>query len=155
MTTKTCPVCGEGKLIERAQETTLVYKGLEATVPVPGSWCDACGDGVLGPEGLRVRDIARAELRAKYQGVLGPKEVKRIREKLGLSQRMASDLLGGGAQSFQRYESGAVVVSEGMSNQLILLDKVSDLPESVRAELLEALRTERDALRARREQTAA
>lgn len=155
MTKKTCPVCGEGQLIEREQETTLVYKGLETTVLVPGQWCDACDDGILGPEGLRVRDVARAELRAKHQGVLGPQEVKRIREKLGLSQRMASDLLGGGAQSFQRYESGAVVVSEGMSNQLILLDKVSDLPESVREQLLAGLRADREALRAQRPQTAA
>ncbi len=155
MTTKRCPVCGEGQLVEREQATTLAYKGLETTVLVPGQWCDVCGDGILGPEGLRVRDVARAELRAKFQGVLGPSEVKRIREKLGLSQRTASELLGGGAQSFQRYESGAVVVSEGMSNQLILLDKVSDLPDSVREGLLAALRAEREALRAQRPQTAA
>lgn len=155
MTTTTCPVCGKGQLVEHEKESTIVYKGLKTIVLVPGKWCDACDDGILGPDGLRVRDLARAELRAQHQGVLGPKEVRRIREKLGLSQRSASELLGGGAQSFQRYESGSVIVSEGMSNQLILLDKVSDLPESLRLGLLDALRAEREALQAQKPQSAA
>ena len=48
-----------------------------------------------------------------------------------------------------------MIVSEGMSNQLILLDKVSDLSETVRLELLDALRRQRELLRAQKPQTAA
>ena len=48
--------------------------------------------------------------------------VAEIRKGLGLSQRVASQLLGGGIRAFQRYESGAVTVSGAMSNLLMLLE---------------------------------
>lgn len=80
MTNKICPVCGEGHLVEREQETRITYKGLETTIFVPGQWCDACDDGILGPEGLRVRDVARlvnALIHADYSGRVSLLVVKR------------------------------------------------------------------------------
>jgi HTH-type transcriptional regulator/antitoxin MqsA len=42
---------------------------------------------------------------------------------LGLSQRKASELLGGGPRAFQKYESGTQALSVAMSHLLRLLAK--------------------------------
>ena len=58
---------------------------------------------------------------ADVDEVLGPHEVTQVREKLGLSQRAAGELLGGGPRAFQKYEAGKQAVSAPMSNLLRLL----------------------------------
>lgn len=58
---------------------------------------------------------------AEVDEVLGPQEVTKVREKLGLSQRAAGELLGGGPRAFQKYEAGKQAVSTPMSNLLRLL----------------------------------
>ena len=55
--------------------------------------------------------------------MLGPDAVAKIRKRLKLTQRRAGKILGGGVRAFQRYEAGTVVVSQPMSNLLILLDR--------------------------------
>lgn len=52
-----------------------------------------------------------------------PKDVRSIRTKLGLSQRDASVLLGGGEKSFYRYEAGKSPIPLTLINLLTLLDK--------------------------------
>jgi HTH-type transcriptional regulator / antitoxin MqsA len=49
--------------------------------------------------------------------------VAAVREKPGLSQRKAGEILGGGPRAFQKYESGSQAVSAPMSNLLRLLAK--------------------------------
>ncbi len=61
------------------------------------------------------------ELKAKADGVHGPRTVAAIRTKLGISQRRAGRLLGGGPRAFQKYESGTQAVSLPMSHLLTLL----------------------------------
>jgi transcriptional regulator with XRE-family HTH domain len=61
------------------------------------------------------------EFRAEVDGVLSPIEVAAVRKKLSLSQRKASELLGGGPRAFQKYEAGTQAVSAPMSNLLRLL----------------------------------
>jgi HTH-type transcriptional regulator/antitoxin MqsA len=58
---------------------------------------------------------------ANLFGVLGPREVVKVREALGLSQCKAGELLGGGPRAFQKYESGEQAVSVPMSHLLRLL----------------------------------
>jgi HTH-type transcriptional regulator/antitoxin MqsA len=49
---------------------------------------------------------------------MSPSEVALVRERLGLSQRKAGELLGGGPRAFQKYEAGTQAVSAPMSNLL-------------------------------------
>lgn len=88
-----------------------------------GWWCAEpdCGDGLLTTEGCQLIERAHAELKARVERVLGPAEIKEIRTRLGLSQRKAGEILGGGPRAFQKYESGAVSASQPMSNLLRLL----------------------------------
>jgi HTH-type transcriptional regulator/antitoxin MqsA len=77
---------------------------------------------VLEPADSAVTEAAFIPLKAEVDGILTPHEVQRIRRKLGLSQRSAGALLGGGPRSFQKYESGKDWVTRAMANLLRLLE---------------------------------
>jgi HTH-type transcriptional regulator/antitoxin MqsA len=100
------------------------YRDLERTVDLPG-WYPAKrgGEGLHVGDDMAVVDAALAELKAESQGVLKPAEVRAIRLRLKLSQRKASELLGGGPRAFQKYESGEVLVSRSMTQLLRLLER--------------------------------
>ncbi|MBE9038113.1 type II TA system antitoxin MqsA family protein [aff. Roholtiella sp. LEGE 12411] len=53
---------------------------------------------------------------------LKPKEIRRIRKKLHLTQVEAGELIGGGPRAFQKYEAGDLLPSRAISNALVLLD---------------------------------
>ncbi|MVT69469.1 hypothetical protein GPL21_30715 [Bradyrhizobium pachyrhizi] len=53
---------------------------------------------------------------------LTPQEIRRIREKIGLSQVEAGELLGGGPRAFTKYESGTIQPTTATANILRLLD---------------------------------
>jgi HTH-type transcriptional regulator/antitoxin MqsA len=99
----------------------LKYRELQDKVRVKGWWCESCGEGILTGEDLRRYSRALQNLKAKAEQVLPPADVTAIREKLGLSQRQASELLGGGPRAFQKYEAGSQTPSVPMSHLLKLL----------------------------------
>lgn len=53
---------------------------------------------------------------------LSPQDIRRIREKIGLSQVEAGELLGGGPRAFTKYENGAIKPTAATANILRLLD---------------------------------
>ena len=53
---------------------------------------------------------------------LTPYDIRRIREKLGLSQVEAGELLGGGPRAFTKYEGGAIKPAASTANLLRMLD---------------------------------
>jgi HTH-type transcriptional regulator/antitoxin MqsA len=62
-------------------------------------------------------------MKARVEGLLEPEEIKRIRKKLRLTQVAAGELIGGGPRAFQKYESGDLLLSQGINSALILLDQ--------------------------------
>lgn len=118
--TKTCPECG-GKMHYKTQDDVLTYKGQKKKIKTKAWWCTSCGEAILSGNDLTKRDKAFRELKAKADGLLTPKKVARIRNMLGISQRKAGEILGGGPRAFQKYESGNLTVSSAMSNLLRLL----------------------------------
>ena len=54
--------------------------------------------------------------------VLLPSEIRRIRERLGLSQVEAGKILGGGPRAFTKYETGSMSPAASTNNLLRLLD---------------------------------
>jgi HTH-type transcriptional regulator/antitoxin MqsA len=99
----------------------LAYKGQERTIRTLGWWCTKCGEGILSGASLKARQQAFLTFKAGLDDVMSPDEIAAVREKLGLSQRKAGELLGGGPRAFQKYEAGAQAVSTPMSNLLRLL----------------------------------
>ena len=66
-----------------------------------------------GRKAPRERDTAAA---------IAPEEVRAIRERLGLTQAEASELLGGGPRAFTKYEAGTVKPAAAVVTLLRLLE---------------------------------
>jgi HTH-type transcriptional regulator/antitoxin MqsA len=113
------------------RKRTIRYQERSKEIAQPAWWCGKCGEGVLESRDSVVADRAFATLKARAEGVLDPAAIARVRARLKLTQRRAGKILGGGARAFQRYESGAVVVSLPMSNLLRLLDERPELLSSL------------------------
>ena len=116
-----CPECG-GEMRHGEHDEVLSHRGHERTIRVTGWRCTKCGEDILTGEDLLMSERAFLELKAEVDGVLGPKDVARVRQKLGLSQRKAGELLGGGPRAFYKYERGEQAVSIAMSHLLRLLE---------------------------------
>jgi HTH-type transcriptional regulator/antitoxin MqsA len=99
------------------------YKGRSVTFDQPGWYCTACDEAVLDGPDAAVANEAFVDLRAEVDGLLTPHEIACIRTKLGLSQRQAGAVLGGGPRAFQKYESGTDWVTRAMANLLRVLDR--------------------------------
>jgi len=139
--TRLCPETG--KVLKRGlRPMTITYKGLSSTFDMPGWYPTDGGDeGICNGRDMRVSDRELHRLKARSEGLLQPEDVRRIRRKLKLSQKRAGQLLGGGPNAFQKYESGEVLISRAASNLLRLLDRrpdqlsvIADRPERPDAE---------------------
>lgn len=64
----------------------------------------------------------KAKARPAKLPELEPDDIRRIREKLGLSQVEAGELLGGGPRAFTKYEGGAIKPAASIANILRMLD---------------------------------
>jgi HTH-type transcriptional regulator / antitoxin MqsA len=131
--TKT-PVCPEtGKpMVRDTRPMTISYKGQSSTFDMPGWYCHESGESIHTPEDLKVSDAALKELKIKVENLLRPHDVRRLREKFGLTQREAGAIIGGGPNAFQKYEAGTVTVSKGLSNFLRVLERHPDEVEELR-----------------------
>ena len=109
-------------MIRDSRADNITYKSETISIRQPGWWCRDCDEAVFDPEDQEAADRAFQQLRARVDGLLLPEQVRAIRKRLGLSQRKAGELLGGGPRAFQKYERGLVTVSKPMSNLLRLLD---------------------------------
>jgi len=118
----TCHTCGSA-MVRDVRAADVSYKGHVVKVEQLGWYCTGCDEAVLVGEDAAVTESAFIRLKVEVDGILSPSEVQRIRTKLGLSQRRAGALLGGGPRSFQKYESGTDWITRSMANLLRLLDK--------------------------------
>lgn len=119
-----CPETGT-VLSRDVRKVTLTYKGRTASFMM-GGWYPPRGvkaESLHSGVDMKASDAALAGLKAEAGDTLRPDQIRAIRRKLKLSQRRASDLLGGGPRAFQKYESGEVATSAAMSKLLRLLAK--------------------------------
>jgi HTH-type transcriptional regulator/antitoxin MqsA len=111
-------------LVRDVRPHTVEYRGRKRVVSLSGWWPEGKeGEGIVEGRDMDAADKALRELKAEAEGLLTPVEVRQIRLRLRLSQRRASELLGGGPRAFQKYESGDVLVSRAMTQLLRLLDR--------------------------------
>ena len=108
---------------------SVAYKGKRLVVEQPGWYCelDPSHDAVLEEADILATEPALLAFRAEVEGSMAPTEVARIRSRLGLSQRQAGRLLGGGPMAFYKYEKGEVAVTRAVSILLRLLDRHPEL----------------------------
>ncbi len=112
-----------GDLLTRGvRPFSVSYKGAACDVDLPGYYPDGNGDGVHVGDDMRVVDQALRQLKEQVDGIPSPETIRRIRQKLKLSQRDAGLLLKVGENAFDKYERGLVEPSGPTSQLLKLLD---------------------------------
>ncbi|KOF13420.1 XRE family transcriptional regulator [Ensifer adhaerens] len=122
-----------GETLHRGVRPFVVtYKGKSLTVELPGYYPENGDEGVHVGDDMSVTDAALRTLKEEIEGVPSPATIRRVREKLKLSQREAGGLLKVGESAFDKYERGLVEPSGPTSQLLRLLDHHPELIEELR-----------------------
>lgn len=123
-----CPRCGS-EMKETAGRLPFLVNGEEIAVSNASHLhCRKCGEVVLRLDETRqLRERALALYREKYELLAGD-EIRRLRERLGLTQGQLAELLRLGVNTISRWESGRNVQTAAMD---VLLRLVRDLPGSI------------------------
>ncbi len=102
---KKCPACFQGTLGQGTKQTQFEYRGRTLKYEQEGAWCTACGEGIVtGKEAAAYESLLDDFMaRVDKQEAL---ELARIRKRLGLTQKEAAMIAGGGHNAFSRYERG-------------------------------------------------
>lgn len=129
--TLTSPETGE-MLTRGIRPFDVTYKGETITVDLPGYYPVGDGDGVHVGRDMAVVDTALRSLKEKVEGLPSPATIRRIRNKLKLSQREAGSVLRVGENAFDKYERGLIEPSGPTSQLLKMLDRHPDLLDDLR-----------------------
>lgn len=118
-----CPICEKGSLKKEVVSESFEYKGKTIVIPNYIKYrCDACGEAIVDNNTMQKSGKVLKEFKRQVDGLLTAEQIKAIRLKLGLTQEELAEIVGGGAKSLARYESGKVCQSRGMDNLLRILD---------------------------------
>jgi HTH-type transcriptional regulator/antitoxin MqsA len=122
-----------GEVLRRDVRPFIVtYKGQSKTVDLPGYYPANGDDGVHIGDDMNVTDVALRALKEEVEGIPAPATIKRVRQKLNLSQREAGGILKVGENAFDKYERGLVEPSGPTSQLLRLLDRHPELVDELR-----------------------
>lgn len=125
--TRPCPSC-ESVMRRGVQEETVTFQGESLTYLQPGWHCENGDDGILEGSDNDYADAALHEVMARAKrSPISPLMIRAAREAVGVSQRKAGELFGGGKTAFYKYETAKAVPSEGMANLLRLALEHPDL----------------------------
>lgn len=139
-----CPRCKQQHVAEKIYSDTVEFRNL--TLDVEGLQRYACSDCHFHwhttEQTAHNQDVQRAAYQIERDrvrqrdGLLGSAEIAKAREALGLNQREAAQLFGGGFNAFNKYESGEVLQSQAMDR---LLRLVVALGKALAVPMLEAI----------------
>ena len=129
-----CPVCEAGELSPIIYSDTFQHNGAELRVDgLEGYLCPTCGADPVFEDQIRRNHRRVVDAKRAADGLLTGDEIRRLRESLVLTQKDASELFGGGANAFSKYERGDVVQSTAMDRLLRLVGKHQYLLDELRA----------------------
>lgn len=123
--TLTCVSCECDMAMQAFSDEThrIEHQGLVVDVEgLTGHRCTGCGEVEYDADSaIRYAEASDAlVLRSRRSTGL---ELRRIRKKLGINQREASLLTGGGHNAFSRYETGKIAPAPAVINLFRLLEK--------------------------------
>jgi HTH-type transcriptional regulator/antitoxin MqsA len=114
-----CPVCESDALSPEIYSEEIEHTGtrlqIEGLERMRCAVCDA--DPVLTPQ-IRRNQVRIADAKRRSANLLTGRDIKAIRESLGMSQPEAAHIFGGGANAFSKYERGEVIQSVPMDRLL-------------------------------------
>lgn len=128
MTHHYCLQCDDGtKLVHKRRNLKVQVKNQQATVKGVLGWhCSVCGE-VEFDHGEGQRYSAALEALADTVAAEDAAMLRSIRLRLGLTQKAAAELTGGGHNAFSRYERGEVRPMPAVINLFRALDKHPEL----------------------------
>ncbi|SFM80348.1 type II toxin-antitoxin system MqsA family antitoxin [Rugamonas rubra] len=130
-----CPVCGAAELIHDTRDIPYTYKGDSTVIAaVAGEFCPACAESILdAAESNRIMCEMQAFSKQVNAAIVDPGFITDVRKKLGLDQREAAEIFGGGINAFSRYENGKTKPPLALVKLFKLLDRHPNLLDEVRA----------------------
>ncbi|MEY3746770.1 MAG: hypothetical protein RL194_229 [Pseudomonadota bacterium] len=130
-----CPVCGAAELIHDTRDLPYTYKGETTVIPaVTADFCPACDESITEmAETERVMREMQAFNKQVNAVIVDPGFIVSVRKKLGLGQREAAEIFGGGINAFSRYENGKIKPPLALVKLLKVLDRHPELLDEVRA----------------------
>jgi HTH-type transcriptional regulator/antitoxin MqsA len=121
--------------MERAvRDVARDFRGQTLTIAAVDGWhCPTCGEVEFASKAAAKHFFAKAE---NEQQAIIQSEAERVRQwrkHLGLTQKRAADLFGGGINAFSEYERGKTQPSKSTVLLLKLLDKHPELLKEIGA----------------------
>src|SRR5436305_10686352 len=129
-----CLICARAELVHDTRDIPYTYKGESTILPaVTGDFCPACGEVVLEKsEAVRTSALMREFNKQVNASIVDPEFIVSVRKKLGLDQREAAEIFGGGINAFSRYENGKTKPPLALVKLLKVLDRHPDLLVRIR-----------------------
>lgn len=87
------------------------------SVEVPLEKDDITGEWCYGPDAIRIID----EIKRQHANIVSPSQVRCIRDRFGMTQEGMCKMLGLGARTWTRWETGAVIPNQAMNRMLLEL----------------------------------
>lgn len=110
----------------------VTYKGETIVVDLPGYYGGPEDDGVLVGDDMNAADEALRSLKERIDGIPAPSTIRRIRQRLRLSQRDAGIVFKVGENAFDKYERGLIQPSGPTAQLMTLLDRHPELVDELR-----------------------
>jgi HTH-type transcriptional regulator/antitoxin MqsA len=127
---KLCVSCGHEHMVHETRDLTFTYKGRQVMVnAVPGWFCPDCGEAYLEDNG---RYAEACSSLVKQTVAEEASLIRKTRKQLGLTQREAGELFGGGVSAFSEYERGKTQPNKSTLLLLKLLQAHPELLEEAR-----------------------
>ncbi len=130
-----CPICEHGSLVPTRFTEEVQYRETPVSVEIEASVCDRCGEEIIHPDQIRRNDVTLRNAFKAQVGLLSDSRIKAIRNFLGLTQREASEIFGGGPNSFAKYETGRVAQSHAVDLLLRLAGEDSNIVQRLQRHL--------------------
>ena len=104
---ESCPICGGRiSLVTSNREVRIGKRSVSVRAELPT--CSKCGEVYLSPDEADQLQRRAATAIREQDNLMSPERIRRLRQKLGLTQTQLEKLLGTGAKTVVRWERGTV-----------------------------------------------
>ena len=123
-----CQLCHSSDIYILQAKDSFTYKGRKIEFKIEYSVCNSCGREFIDSQQIQKNDATILNAKKFVDGLLSSEEIQEIRQKLGLTQKMAAKVFGGRVNNaFSEYESGKLIQSVEMDRLLRLASEFNQV----------------------------
>lgn len=123
-----CGSCGMQGMERATRDVNCEFLGQQLTIPKVDGWhCPACGETEFATKEEASRFFALSQAAQAEAVRTQAQAIRAMRNRLGLTQKQAAELLGGGINAFSEYERAITRPSKAVVLLLKLLDRHPEL----------------------------